>query len=142
MSEIDPLVQRVDALLRRHQSDAPEERAVAPGGEEDIPVLTEVVASDEGVALNRQAGDLRSAQLAAQIEHAVLQKLLFELDRTFERRLAGSLGDLFEQLQNSLCAELAVRMREMVREAVAAAVRRELATQAPPAKPDAEERSA
>lgn len=142
MSEIDPLVQRVDALLRRHQSDATEERAVAPGGEEDIPVLTEVVSSAESVALNRQAAEPRSAQLAAQIEHAVLLKLLGELDRTFERRLARSLGDVFEQLQTSLRAELAVRMREMVREAVAVAVRRELAAHAPPAKPDAEERSA
>ena len=142
MSEIDPLVQRIDALLRRHQNDAPEERAPVPGGEEDIPVLTEVVDPSEAVALHPQTGELRSAQLAAQLERAVLQRLLAELDQTLDRRLARSLGELFEQMQHSLRAELAVRMREMVREAVAAAVRRELATHAAPGTPGAEERSA
>lgn len=62
MSEGDanPLVQRVDALLRRHQD-------AAPGGEEDVPVLTEIV--EPGAA----------EALAFELERAVLQRLETEL---------------------------------------------------------------
>ena len=62
MSEGDPkpLVQRVDALLRRHQD-------AAPGSDEDVPVLTEIV--EPGAA----------EALAFELERAVLQRLEAEL---------------------------------------------------------------
>lgn len=62
MSERDssPLVERVDALLRR-QHDA------APAGTDDVPVLTEIV--EPGVA----------EALALELERAVLQRLEAEL---------------------------------------------------------------
>ena len=62
MSEGDPkpLVQRVDALLRRHQD-------AAPGSDEDVPVLTEIV--EPGAA----------EALAFELERAVLQRLETEL---------------------------------------------------------------
>jgi hypothetical protein len=78
----NPLVGRVDALLRRHLQGA-------PGGADDVPVLTEVV---EPAAQAAEA-------LAHELERSVLQRL--------ER-----------ELQPLLAAAL--------REAVAAAVKREL----------------
>ncbi len=61
MSERDPnaLVERVDALLRR--------RDAAPGGADDVPVLTEIV--EPGAA----------EALAFELERAVLQRLEAEL---------------------------------------------------------------
>ena len=58
--EPKPLVQRVDALLRRHQD-------AAAGSEEDVPVLTEIV--EPGAA----------EALAFELERAVLQRLEAEL---------------------------------------------------------------
>lgn len=78
----DPLIGRVDALLRRHQQ-------VAPAGADDVPVLTEVV---EPAAQAAEA-------LARELERAVLQRL----ERELQPLLAATLRD-----------------------AVAAAVRREL----------------
>jgi hypothetical protein len=58
--DANPLVQRVDALLKRHQE-------AAPGSEEDVPVLTEIV--EPGAA----------EALAFELERAVLQRLEAEL---------------------------------------------------------------
>jgi hypothetical protein len=58
----NPLVGRVDALLRRHQEGA-------PGGADDVPVLTEVV---EPPAQAAEA-------LARELERSVLQRLEREL---------------------------------------------------------------
>jgi broad specificity phosphatase PhoE len=58
----NPLVGRVDALLRRHQEGA-------PGGADDVPVLTEVV---EPAAQAAEA-------LARELERSVLQRLEREL---------------------------------------------------------------
>jgi hypothetical protein len=58
----DPLIGRVDALLRRHQEGA-------PAGADDVPVLTEVV---EPAAQAAEA-------LARELERAVLQRLEREL---------------------------------------------------------------
>ena len=78
----DPLIGRVDALLRRHQE-------VTSPGADDVPVLTEVV----------EPASQAAEALARELERSVLQRL--------ER-----------ELQPLLAATL--------REAVAAAVRREL----------------
>jgi hypothetical protein len=78
----DPLIGRVDALLRRHQEGAPQ-------GADDVPVLTEIV----------EPASQAAEALARELERAVLERL--------ER-----------ELQPLLAATL--------REAVAAAVRREL----------------
>jgi len=58
--DANPLVQRVDALLKRHQD-------AAPGGDDDVPVLTEIV--EPGAA----------EALAFELERAVLQRLEAEL---------------------------------------------------------------
>jgi hypothetical protein len=56
----NPLVERVHALLRRHQD-------AAPGSEDDVPVLTEVAAPGAAEAL------------ALELERAVLERLHHEL---------------------------------------------------------------
>jgi hypothetical protein len=60
--DVNPLVERVDALLKRHQE-------AAPAGAEDVPVLTEIVEPEAGAA----------EALARELERAVLQRLEREL---------------------------------------------------------------
>lgn len=168
MSDSNPLVQRVDALLKRHQQQAagpgaglpagepaafeappPEfpvpsaaipvqetvpaadaattETPFAPAalpapGEDDIPVLTEIVDPDARPA--PAPADLES--LGARIEAEVLEKLLAELDASLDRQLGRRIGELLERALEGLRADLSISARRMVREAVAAAVARAL----------------
>ncbi len=69
----EPLVQRVDALLRRQQD-------AATGGAEDVPVLTEIV--EPGAA---QA-------LAFELERAVLQRLEAELPQALAAALRAAVA--------------------------------------------------
>ena len=75
MSERDPspLVERVDALLRR-QRDAP------PGAADDVPVLTEIV--EPGAA----------EALAFELERAVLQRLEAELQPAMAAALRAAVA--------------------------------------------------
>jgi len=111
--EFNPLIRRVDALLRRHQD--------APKPEEDVPVLTEIV--DPQAARPARGVDRATVEaLAEELENAVLLRLAPELDRVFEERLAGTLGDMLEQVLNGMRAELAASVHLMVREAIAVSV--------------------
>jgi len=96
-NEGNPLVERVDALLRRHQS--------AEGGGDDLPVLTEIV--EPGTA-------------AAARDAAAVQELARELERAVLARLEG-------ELETAL-ADLGGALRRALRESVAGAVARELAS--------------
>ena len=171
MSEFNPLVQRVDALLKRHQQQGgdvqpapaadlpaespsaddaespPDSHADAPlsqpeepdhahmvplpdllaAPDDDIPVLTEIVEqADEQAA----AVQLDPAELAAEIESAILEQVLHELDRTLEQRLARTVADLLEQALHGVRAELSVSVRQMVRESVSSAVAKRIAERA------------
>lgn len=111
--EFNPLIQRVDALLRRHQE--------TPRPDEDVPVLTEVV--DPKAARGARGVDRATVEaLAEELENAVLLRLAPELDRVFEERLAGTLGEVLEQALNGMRAELAASVHLMVREAIAVSV--------------------
>jgi hypothetical protein len=111
--EFNPLIQRVDALLRRHQE--------TPRPDEDVPVLTEIV--DPKAARPARGVDRATVEaLAEELENAVLLRLAPELDRVFEERLAGTLGDMLEQVLNGMRAELAASVHMMVREAIAVSV--------------------
>ena len=145
MSESNPLVERVDALLKRHQrpqevstpstatpGTLPVERVGEPAtpspdalgsSDDDVPVLTEIVDAQSIPAPPAYGRDFVSG-----IEDAVLEKILAELDRSLEHRLNRTIGDLLEQTLDGLRAELSVGIREMVRDAVATAVAREMAT--------------
>jgi hypothetical protein len=127
MSEIDegkadPLVQRVDALMRRHQE--------APASETEIPVLTDVI--DDEPARGRAEVDAAALEaLALELERAVLERLGPEVDRVIEEKLARTLAGFLGESVGGMRAELTQSVRLMVREAVAASVARALA---PPAK--------
>ena len=153
MSEFNPLVERVDALLKRHQQQTAEavsgysaQGRAAPAvdaqsayaefpttaadpapvrGDDDVPVLTEIV--DPATP---SAPTLDHAALGVEIETAVLERLQVELDRALEQRLGRTIADLLEQVMHGLRAELSVSVHQMVREAVAASVARELAERA------------
>jgi hypothetical protein len=95
--ETNPLIRRVDALVRSHREEA--RRA-----DEEVPLLTEVVGpGSEGFAAPAPA---REDALAADLERALVARLAPE----FERRLAG------------LRLELERDLRRAVREAVAHAL--------------------
>jgi hypothetical protein len=96
--DINPLIQRVDALMRRQQEDT--QRAV-----QEVPLLTEVVEPEPGAATK----DARSADeaLVEDIERAVLVQLVPELNR----QIAG--------LRSGLEKELRKAVRQSVAHAVA-----------------------
>ena len=98
MSDPNPLVQRVDALLKRH-------REAAPGAGDDLPVLTEIVDP------SKPAGP-------AALDAAAVEALSRELERAVLARLEN-------ELQPALAA-LGEALRAAIREAVAGAVAREL----------------
>jgi len=112
----NPLVRRVDALLRRRGE---------PGREGQVPVLTEIVL-DEAPA--RRAVDAAALEaLARELERAVLVRLAAEVDRVIEERLARTLSQVLGQALEGVRAELTVSVTQMVREAVAASVAHALA---------------
>ena len=116
MTEPNPLVARVDALLARHRE-----------AEDDVPVLTETA---EPAGPEPDAAHLEA--LAARVERAVLERLLAELDPVLEERLAPTLAELLEQALRGLRSELAVNVHGLLRAAVADAVQRELALRRKP----------
>jgi hypothetical protein len=114
MSDPNPLVQRVDALLKRH-------REAAPAAGDDVPVLTEIV-------------DPRSAAGPAALDAAAVEALARELERAVLQRLEN-------ELQPALAA-LTEALHGALREAVASAVARELQARGLDAGALAEKRSA
>ncbi|MEX2241159.1 MAG: hypothetical protein WD775_10770 [Burkholderiales bacterium] len=96
MSDPNPLVQRVDALLKRHQEAAPAE---------DLPVLTEIV-------------DPRAPAGQAALDAAAVEALSRELERAVLQRLE-------KELQPALAA-MGEALRVALHDAVAVAVAREL----------------
>ncbi len=121
--DLNPLVERVDALLKRHQ----ESRR---GTAEDLPVLTEIIDPD---SMKRAPGVDQAAleAIAVELERAVLERFGPEIDRVIEHRLGRTLTELTEQLIRNMRQELTTSVRQMVREAVAASVARALASQPP-----------
>ncbi|MBI1942423.1 MAG: hypothetical protein HYS35_02055 [Betaproteobacteria bacterium] len=95
--EANPLIQRVDALMRRQQEDS--QRAV-----QEVPLLTEVVEPEAAAAApEARPGD---EALVEDIERVLVVRLVPELNR----QIAG------------LRSELEKELRRAVREAVAHAI--------------------
>jgi len=129
------LIDRTDALLKKHR---PKPKfAGSPAPVLDIPVLTEVVdAAPVKTATSASAPDVE--QLVLRLHEDVLRGLQPQINALLDARLAQTLGDLLEQVLRGMEAELKVAVRAMVRDAVAAAIDREVLrlTQAPaPATP-------
>ena len=95
--ESNPLIERVDALMRRQQEDT--QRAV-----EEVPLLTEIVERDPKAAALKEAPE--DEMLAADIERVLVVRLVPELNR----QIAGMRSELEKEL------------RRAVREAVAHAL--------------------
>jgi len=123
--EPNPLVERVDALLRRAES--------APRTEPDVPVLTEII--DEEAPRPARAFDAAALEtLAHELERAVLARLGPEVERVIEEKIARTLSGVLGQALEGVRAELTVSVIQMVREAVAASVAHALG-QTPPDSP-------
>jgi hypothetical protein len=112
----NPLVDRVDALLQKHEKSMPHYGE----GEGEVPVLTEVV--DDGAAppLTFDAAALEA--LARELERAVLERLGPEVDRVIEEKIARTLNEVLGQALDGVRGDLTVSVTQMVREAVAASV--------------------
>ena len=109
--DLNPLVQRVDALLRRRQDPA-------PGAE--VPVLTEIV--PEEMRGTRTVDPAALEALALELERAVLARLGPEVERVIQERLGRTLNDVLAKALEGARAELTGSVSQMVREAVAASV--------------------
>ena len=55
----------------------------------------------------------------------MLEKLLADLDRALQLRLNRAIGEVVEQAMDGLRVDLSVHVRELVRETVAEALRKE-----------------
>jgi hypothetical protein len=102
--EANPLVARVDALVKRQQEET--RRAV-----EEVPLLTEIIEHDPAAQAERAARAARAAQdeaLAADIERVLVVRLIPELNK----QIAGLRSELEKELRRSV--------REAVEHALAA----------------------
>jgi hypothetical protein len=127
----DALIGRTDALLKKHRPRP--SFAGSPAPALDIPVLTEIVEPDAvprpGPAAD--VGDGTFAQvdveaLALRLHEDVLRSLQPQIESLLDARLAQTLADLLEQVLRGMEAELKISLRAMVRDAVAAAIDREV----------------
>ena len=114
--EPNPLVHRVDALLRRRQE---------PGREGEVPVLTQIV-NDEARA-TRAVDAAALEALARELERAVLARLGPEVERVIQERLGRTLNEVLAKALEGARAELTGNVTQMVREAVASSVAQTLA---------------
>ena len=92
--ESNPLIERVDALIRRQREDS--QRTV-----EEVPVLTEII-DPRAAGASPEAAPAEEETLAADIERVLLVRLVPELNRQIA----------------SLRSELEKELRRTVREAV------------------------
>lgn len=118
-NEHNPLVRRVDALLRHHHEPR----------DPDVPVLTEI--ADDGAPRQLAVDAAALEALARELERAVLERLGPEIDRVIEEKLARTLSGVLGQALDGVRAELTVSVTQMVREAVAASVAQALARPEP-----------
>jgi hypothetical protein len=117
----DALIGRTDALLKKHRPRTNPKFAGTPVQNLDIPVLTEVV--DHAPA---EVSPPSLDELAQRLQAEVLRSLQPQIDTLLDARLAQTLADLLEQVRHGMEAELKVSLRAMVRDAVAAAIDREI----------------
>lgn len=147
MSESNPLVERVDALLKRHQQQqanaAPPAEVVheplppqakvavaapAPAPAPAIEQVAPTAETDDDIPVLTEIVDPEQVPaFASGIEPRILEKILAELDRSLEMRLNRTIGEVLEQVMDGLRAELSTSVRHMVREAIEAAVAKEIA---------------
>ena len=130
MAEPEDLLSKADALMARHR---PARTGAEPNAE--IPLLDEVVdlprESDDPPLLTELAGPapLGAEQieaLAASIRASLLAALQPEIDTLIEERLKQGLAPLVERIFDDLRGDLQLIAREILSDAVNAAVEQEL----------------
>ena len=115
-----PLLKRVNALLQRHQ-----QPLRAP--DDDVPVLTEVVAAARRDAPEEAAGDsaLNPAtveELVAALRREVLEQLEPKIEHLFIERMVPILSTAINRALSEARADLTGEIRQIVHDAVASAV--------------------
>jgi hypothetical protein len=118
--EGEALIGRTDALLKKHRTRPKPKTTGAPVENLDIPVLTEVVETA------RAEAPTSVDELAQRLHQDVLKSLQPQIESLLDARLAQTLADLLEQVLHGMEAELKISLRAMVRDAVAAAIDREV----------------
>jgi hypothetical protein len=116
----EAVIGRTDALLKKHRPRANPKFAGTPVQNLDIPVLTEVVEAAPAEA--PAAAD----ELTQRLQAEVLRNLQPQIESLLDARLAQTLASLLEQVRHGMEAELKVSLRATVRDAVAAAIDREI----------------
>ena len=130
MAEPEELLGRADALMARHRPARPgaqpyaeipvlDEVVELPRENDDLPLLTELVepASPDAAQTESLAAGIRASLLA------VLQP---EIDAVIEKRLADGLTPLVEKMLHQLRGDLQSIAREVLVNAIHAAVEQEL----------------
>lgn len=128
MAEPEDLLGKADALMARHRAPHAEEGQAA-----DFPVLDEVVqlpaGSGEPLARSQpflsRADEERVNALAARISASLLARLQPEIDALIEGRLDAVLTPLVDRTVHDLRGELQLKAREVLGEAIRAAVKQE-----------------
>lgn len=126
--EHKPLVERVDALLRRHQ-------AAQRLAEAEVPLLTEIVEAAPGGVPSLDAAALEA--LAVALEQAVLERLAPDIERAIETHLRRALHAALDDATKGLRDALSASVQSLSREAVADALARALGHRAPAAAGEA-----
>jgi hypothetical protein len=117
----EAVIGRTDALLKKHRPRANPKFAGTPVQNLDIPVLTEVVE-----ATPAEAAASSTDELMQRLQAEVLRNLQPQIESLLDARLAQTLASLLEQVRHGMEAELKVSLRATVRDAVAAAIDREI----------------
>jgi len=129
-SEPDDLLGKADALMARHHPGRPtalrnadipvlDEVVDLPPGADDLPVLTEYV-------VTAPPDEEQIAALAAGIRAGLLAELQPALDALIEERLRECLAPLVEGVFDELRGKLQLTAREILDDALHAALEREL----------------
>jgi hypothetical protein len=127
--EGEALIGRTDALMKKHRARPKPKSAEAPVQNLDVPVLTEVVDAHPPAP-----PPLTVDEVVARLQHDILVNLQPDIESLLEERLSQTLTNLLDQVRAGMEAELKLAVRAMVRDAVFAAIDREL-LRTPPPKP-------
>lgn len=130
MAEPEDLLGKADALMARHRPPGTsadpyagipvlEEVVQSQPGAEELPVLTELVASVS-------ADDEQLPALAQSMSTSLLAALQPQIDALIEERLKDALSPLVEGMFRELRDDLQLIAREILGEAIGAAVEREI----------------
>ena len=119
MAEAPDVVNRADALMKRRRSfvalpggQSAAAQPVTAAEEDDLPVLTEVVAAEEFVAkpIAKRIDETQVSLLASEMSQAIQQQLIYELPTLIEAVLIGA----GEELRAGITETMETAMRDFM----------------------------